>query len=306
MKESLKILLLEDSVYDVEIIQRLLLRKKLNYEFRLATDRDTYLAALYEFHPAIILSDHSLPHFNSEEALILARQRFPGIPFIMVTGTVSEEYAVNMIKIGVDDYILKDRLTRLPAAIDKVLRLRQTENEKLKAAENLRRSEENYRTLVEQAFDSIIIYTPDFIILDCNYRACSTFGYTREELKEHCVTGLFFEEDIITRPLHFETLKAGQHTLDYRRVKRKDGSGIEMEIGTKMMPDGILMAIARDITERKKAEQKIIQSETNLRTIFENTSEGFLLLDRNAVVMAFNNRARDYALVSKEKEIQIG
>src|ERR1019366_855105 len=54
------------------------------------------------------------------------------------------------------------------------------------------------------------------------------------------------------------------------------------------------------------AEQKIIQSETNLRTIFENTSEGFLLMDRNAVVMAFNNRAGNYALFSKEEELQIG
>jgi PAS domain S-box-containing protein len=73
-----------------------------------------------------------------------------------------------------------------------------------------------------------------------------------------------------------------------------------------MMPDGNLMAIARDITERNKAEQKIVQSETNLRAIFENTSEGFLLMDKNAVVMAFNSKAGNDTLFCKEKEIQIG
>ncbi len=306
MKESLKILMLDDSADDAEIIQRFLVKKKLYCEFSVAIDKETYLSALDQFHPDIILSDHSLPQFNSIDALAIARQRFPAIPFIMVTGAVSEEYAANIIKLGADDYILKDRLNRLPAAIDAVLRQRQTEKEKLKAAEKLIRSEENYRTLVDQAFDSIIIYTPNLIILDCNHRACSTLGYTRGELKEQNVAWLFFKEDIMARPLYFETLKAGQRTLDYRRVKRKDGTGVEMEIGTKMMPDGNLMAIARDITERKKAEQKIIQSETNLRTIFENTSEGFLLMDKNAVIIAFNSKATAYTFFSKSKEFQVG
>jgi PAS domain S-box-containing protein len=303
MKQLVKILILEDSDFDAEIVQRLLLKKKLQYEFHLAIDKATYLLALDQFRPDIILSDHSLPGFNSADALAIARQRFPGIPFIMVTGTVSEEFAANIMKLGADDYILKDRLARLPAAIDTVLHLRKTEKEKLEA---IKKSEAKYRTLVEQAFDSIIIYTPDFIIVDCNNIACSVLGYTSEELKDHNITELFFKEDLVARPLYFETLKAGRRTLDYRRLKKKDGTDIEMEIGTKMMPDGNLMAIARDITERKKAEQKIIRSETNLRTIFENTSEGFLLMDRNGVVIAFNNKAAGYFLFGHEKEIEIG
>src|SRR5258708_4062589 len=106
MTEPLKILLLEDSTADAEIIQHLLISEKLNCAFSHAIDKDAYLKALDEFHPSIILSDHSLPNFNSEEAFTLARLRFPGIPFIMVTAAVSEEYAAKMIKMGVDDYIL--------------------------------------------------------------------------------------------------------------------------------------------------------------------------------------------------------
>ena len=127
MKESLKILILEDSATDAEIIQQLLVKKKLNCEFSVANNKETYLMALAEFHPDIILSDHSLPQFNSVDALVIARQRFSEIPFIMVTGTVSEEFAAEIIKSGADDYILKDRLTRLPGAIINAVQRRKSE-----------------------------------------------------------------------------------------------------------------------------------------------------------------------------------
>jgi len=117
MKASLNILMLEDSRSDAELIQRLILKQKPGCRFRLAIDEDTYRQALDEFHPDIILSDHSLPAFNSVNALLIARQKFPGIPFIMVTGTVSEEFAADIMKSGADDYILKDRPARLPDAI---------------------------------------------------------------------------------------------------------------------------------------------------------------------------------------------
>jgi PAS domain S-box-containing protein len=415
--------MLEDNDDDAAMIRILLQKEKWNCEFRLSVDRETYQWSLDQFHPDIILADHSLPQFNSEEALAIARQQYPGIPFIMVTGSASEEFAANITKLGADDYILKDRMHRLPAAIMKALKLREIEKEKTDAAAKLKHNEENYRvimervsdgfvaldkdwqytyankkageilqrkpeelidtaiwtefseeispaffhaylkalkeqkyvhleefyrplsiwlenfiypspdglsiffkditdrkrtekiiienevkyrTLVDHAFDSIIIYTRDFIIIDCNQRACRTLGYSQSELKEQNVSRLFFEEDLVARPFYFESLQSGARTLDYRRVKKKDGSAVEMEIGTKMMPDGNLMAMGRDITERKKAEQKIIQSETNLRTIFENTSEGFLLLDKDAVVLAFNSKATTYSFFSQLGKFQVG
>src|SRR5437868_8451303 len=110
MKTPIKILFLEDSDTDAEIISDLLSKSKLNYESRHTISKKTYQAALNEFEPDVILSDHALPQFNSVEALTMARKRYPGIPFIIVTGTVSEEFAVDIMKSGADDYILKDRL----------------------------------------------------------------------------------------------------------------------------------------------------------------------------------------------------
>src|SRR6185369_3930476 len=107
MKKPLKILLLEDSPIDAEIIQRELLKQETGYEFFLAKNKKIFLQALDDFFPEVILSDNSLPQFNAIEALKITRQQYPHIPFILVTGTVSDEYAADVIKEGADDYILK-------------------------------------------------------------------------------------------------------------------------------------------------------------------------------------------------------
>jgi PAS domain S-box-containing protein len=312
MKELLKILILEDSPADAEIIQRLLVKKKLNCEFSVANNKKTYVLALDQYHPDIILSDHSLPQFNSTDALAIARQQFPGIPFIMVTGTVSDEFAADIMKSGADDYILKDRLTRLPAAIDTILRQRKTEKEKLEATEKLKRSEEKYRTLFFKSPLPKWIYDYETLrFLDVNEAAILQYGYSREEFLYMTIRDIRPKEDI--EPLLDDIKKVQAGPVDSRqghwRHLKKNGEVIivETKSHTIAFNNGkARMVVANDITERINAEQKIIQSEANLKTIFESTSEGFLLMDRNAVVMAFNNKAVNYALFSKKEEIQIG
>src|SRR5215212_9450415 len=133
MKNPLKILLLEDNETDAEIIERFLIKEKSPVELMHVIDRNTFQQALTEFVPDVVLSDHALPQFDSLEALSMARQQFPDIPFIMITGTVSEEFAAETIKLGADDYLLKDRIARLPLAIDNALIQRNTKREKQEA-----------------------------------------------------------------------------------------------------------------------------------------------------------------------------
>lgn len=127
MDRPLKILLLEDSRTDAELIQRLLKKEKMNFEFHLSMNKADFLQSLEEFSPDVILSDNSMPKFDATEALEITRQWSLHIPFILVTGTVSEEFAANIIKQGADDYILKDRMTRLPGAIEATLKQRKIE-----------------------------------------------------------------------------------------------------------------------------------------------------------------------------------
>ncbi|MEO8404157.1 MAG: response regulator, partial [Chitinophagaceae bacterium] len=140
MTSGIKILLIEDNPLDAEIIQRLLRKEADGNEFHLVMNKETFVRALDEYKPDVIVSDNSLPQFDASEALRITRGRSLYIPFILVTGTVSEEFAAGIIKAGADDYILKDRLIRLPTAIDAALKKRKTEIERARVEEELKKS----------------------------------------------------------------------------------------------------------------------------------------------------------------------
>ena len=121
MEKRLKILHLEDTLSDAELVNRVLKKGNFDFERKLIDTREQFIAALTDYNPDIILSDHSLPSFNSHEALSILKEKGIKIPFILITANVSEEFAVDVIKKGADDYILKDRLERLPIAIENAL-----------------------------------------------------------------------------------------------------------------------------------------------------------------------------------------
>lgn len=155
MHERIKILLLEDNPTDAELIHRVLLKENPDLEFNLVQDKETFLHALGHYAPDVILADNSLPRFSAKEALEIVSERMPGIPFILVTGSVSEEYAADIIKLGADDYILKDRMIRLPAAIDTAIKQQKAEKDKREAQENCKRSNERFQTLSMATKDAI-------------------------------------------------------------------------------------------------------------------------------------------------------
>ena len=141
--------------------------------------------------------------------------------------------------------------------------------EQKKAEEKLKEKEERYRNLIERTSDGVVIYNLDGTILDFNHSSYTYLGYTREELGKLNILDFFFKDDLKKRPLSFEKLKAGFSTIDYRRLKRKDGSPVEMEISTTMLPDGTLMAFGRDITERKKMEAEQKRNHEELAAIYQ-------------------------------------
>jgi signal transduction histidine kinase len=137
MESTLKILILEDMEEDVVLIKRTLKNAGLLFEARQAHSREGFIQALNEYSADVILSDHSLPQFNSVEALEICKKRGSQVPFILVTGAVSEEFAVTCLKQGADDYVLKSNLARLPNAITNALKQKEAELAKIKAAQTL-------------------------------------------------------------------------------------------------------------------------------------------------------------------------
>jgi len=130
--------MLEDVRDDASLIERVLKKGNISFTPLIVNSAEKFIEAIDQFHPDVILSDHALPQFNSIEALKLCRDRGLTIPFILVTGTVSEEFAVNCLKMGVDDYILKGNLSRLPAAIVNVIKQREIQSKNLIAEKKLR------------------------------------------------------------------------------------------------------------------------------------------------------------------------
>jgi len=156
MKERhLHILYLEDNPDDAELVERVL--RKANYSVSLVRveSRQDFLTALREDLFDVILSDHSLPQFSSTEALRICKHAQVIVPVILVTGTISEEFAVDCIKRGADDYVLKTNLTRLPQAIANAIQQRTFQAEKLRAELNLRLKNEEL-TKINQELDSFV------------------------------------------------------------------------------------------------------------------------------------------------------
>jgi len=126
MEKELKILMLEDVEEDAGLLDRVLTKEKMKFTRLRVTSREDFIKALSDFEPNVILSDHALPQFNSIEALKITQEQKVDAPFIIVTGTVSEEFAVSCLKRGADDYVLKTNLSRLPSAINHSLRERES------------------------------------------------------------------------------------------------------------------------------------------------------------------------------------
>jgi signal transduction histidine kinase len=137
MEGTLKLLILEDMDEDVELIKRTLKKSGMQFETRQVDTREDFVKALNEYQADVILSDHSLPQFDSVEALKLCKKAVSQVPFILVTGAVSEEFAVTCLKEGADDYVLKSNLARLPNAIRNSLKQKRAELAKAEAAEAL-------------------------------------------------------------------------------------------------------------------------------------------------------------------------
>lgn len=130
MDKPLKILHLEDLQSDAELVDRELSKGHIHFTKVLVDTKKDYLNALRTFKPDVILSDHSLPSFNSMEALNILKEHKVAIPFILVTATMSEEFAAQMMQAGANDYVLKDRLQRLPGAIKSVVAKHTLEKER--------------------------------------------------------------------------------------------------------------------------------------------------------------------------------
>jgi len=218
MDKDLKILMLEDVQDDVGLIERILKKQGIAFVSRRVDTRDEFIEALKDFHPDVILSDHALPQFNSIEALKICQKQSLHVPFILVTGTVSEEFAVSCLKQGADDYVLKSNLVRLPSAIFNSIKQKQMEAKRKKAERTLRRQNDEL-VKINKELDSFVYSVSH------NLRAplMSVLGLLNlarmDDRRQDSILGKYFS--MMEHSIHKldDTLK---EILDYSRNARSD------------------------------------------------------------------------------------
>ena len=121
MEDKLRILLVEDSATDADLLVTHLKREQVNFEHKRVWTKEDFVKTLYSFMPDVVIADHNLPGFNGMEIFELLKKDKINVPFILVTGSVSEKLLIEYAKEGIDDYILKGNLLRLPSAIESVV-----------------------------------------------------------------------------------------------------------------------------------------------------------------------------------------
>jgi PAS domain S-box-containing protein len=188
--------MVEDSPADAELLVRELRGLGRPFEHRRVAFADALRQALEEFEPHIVLSDYSMPGFGGADALQIVMERARDTPFVYVSGTLGEERAIEALQRGAWDYVLKDNLRRLPAAVDRALRMARERRERAEAEQALARSEERFRSIVENSQDWIVEVDPDFNITYSNPASAEVLGYEPEALVGTGLLSYLTEESV--------------------------------------------------------------------------------------------------------------
>lgn len=260
----LRVLLVEDSSADAELILRALRELARPIEHRRVANKAALEAALAEFAPDVVLSDFSMPGFGGSDALQISQQHAPETPFLFVSGTIGEECAIDALQRGAADYVLKDNLRRLPSAVDRAMRsaYERATRERMELA--LRDSEERFRTIVESSQDWIWECDRDIRILYSNGASGNILGYRPQELIGRCASELLVPDDRLEVQRRVPALAAEDRGWRNWRLRwrHRDGSVRVLESTATPRHDesGKLIGfrgVDQDVTERLQQESRI-------------------------------------------------
>ena len=285
LSQLLRLLIVEDSKEDVELLLYALRRGGYEAEYEVVDTPAGMRAALERPGWDVITSDHAMPQFSAPEALALARELRPEVPFIIVSGEIDLNLAVSLLKGGARDYIKKEELTRMAAAIERELREAKLRGERALAVEALQVSESRYRRLFETAQDGILILdAATGQIMDANPFLTEMLGYSREEFfgKRLWEIGPF--KDVASSKIAFAELQSkGYIRYEDLPLETGDGQKIAVEfVSNSYLVDHkeVIQCNIRNITDRKRAEAEIIKLNAELEQHVRDGAVQFEALNR--------------------------
>ena len=297
MDKTLKILFIEDVQNDAELIWHQISSDKISFQRKLVDTEADYLEALSVFIPDIIISDYKMPHFNGMEALLLKKELAPLTPFILVTGSVNEKIAVECMKAGADDYIIKENLSRLGEAIKSALKKKEIDRQKEITEKKLRASEAHLNAVMQTIPDLIWLKDKDGIYLACNSMFERFFGALESDIIGKT------DYDFVDRELadsfreyDRKAMVLGKPSGNEEWITFRD-NGRRVCLDTIKTPmidqSGVLIGVlgtSRDITARKEMEESLKESESRFKSFSESAPVGIFGTDINGVTNYVNPR----------------
>src|SRR5947207_9071472 len=289
MTEPLRILLAEDSEADAELVQRELKRGGLDFQSRRVQTEADFRRELDEFRPHLVISDFSMPQFSGRKALAIARESRGDIPFIFISGTIGENVAVDMMKAGADDYVMKNNLARLLPALERELREAEVRRGRRLAEERLHESEAGLHRAQLMAKIAHVITGPDGSFERWSDTLPQLIGVEPAQMPRSTREWLDLlhpEDRARFRSTAIEAGRKGAREEVEYRLKRADGAWIHvLQVSEPLQSQGgdggrkRWFSTLQDVTEQKQAQEELAESEFRFRQLTENITEVFWLTD---------------------------
>ncbi len=282
--DPLHILIADDDPDDVDLCLRTLAKSGLKFHADTAFTKDDFARKLREQFVDVVLSDYRMKGWTGMDALAMVKETRFGVPLILLTGALGDEMAVECIKLGVTDYVLKHQIARLPLAIRRAQESRMLRAAEIKVAASLRESEEHYRTLVQNAPEAIVVFDVDkHTFVDCNDKAVRLFARGREELMRSGSAALsppFQPDGRSSEDVSNEQVKRALDgdTPPFEWMCRNSrGEEFPTEVHLVRLPSAthvLVRGSITDISERKRSEKTIRESEARYRALVDHAAYG--------------------------------
>ncbi|MBN1199625.1 MAG: PAS domain S-box protein, partial [Bacteroidales bacterium] len=272
--KKLKILFVEDLPADAEIAMREIRKEKIGFDVMVVDSATTFREALTEFEPDLIISDYAMPVFDGMTALNITRSQPHYIPFIMLTGSINEETAVACLKAGADDYVLKERIKRLPFAVREVLRKADQKRENELIVQKLKETEEKFETYVTSSPTAVFTVNKSGTYTFVNPAANTLLGYTKEELMQMNISQIAHPDNLKDNLDAFPRLLQGERVHQEISMLTKNEEKIFVILDAVMLDEDTIIGFCTETTERKKAEEALATSEETYRNLFQNAQVG--------------------------------
>ena len=296
MNKKLRMLILEDVPTDAELMIEELADAGMTFVSKRVATKASFVNAIVDFCPDIILSDYSLPSFDGLAALKIAREKCPDVPFIFVSGALGEEMAIDLLKKGATDYVLKNRLSRLEPAVSRALHEVEERRERERAEHALKESEVRYRTIFENTGTATVIVEEDATIVLANRQFERLTGFSRLEIEgKKKWTEFVFEDDL--PKLNFLARTKGKHSRTpsegYEfRIRDSRGDILHVLANIAAIPSTKRTVISLlDISKLKKAERERREASLYARSLIEASIDPLITINAEGKIMDANRAA---------------